>query len=244
MAKTSGLNVRCYVAGFDISGDANALDNFGYNDQLQDITDLTLLATARQKDRTSAQITVNSFFNDATDRSHDALLVSGAIPTTDRNLLVALGSAIGDSGLMMVTKQASYNTGNPVGEAITTVAEFQSNDFGAQFGLMLTAHDDTHSSATQNASIDNAASSATGAVAMLQLFDLDSGTVTFVVQDSADDISFLAVTGLTFTAATARTSERLETASGATIRRHLRIASTGTFTNADFACAVKRDIAV
>ena len=29
MAKVSGLNVRCFVQGRDISGDANALDGMG-----------------------------------------------------------------------------------------------------------------------------------------------------------------------------------------------------------------------
>lgn len=244
MAKSSGLDVRCYVAGYDISGDANALNNLGYNDELQDITDLTLSATARQKGRTDGHVTVNGWFNNATDRLNDALQVSSKLPTTDRNVLIPLGSAIGDNSWMLVAKQSNFDVDNKPGDAISVSSKFEANDYGLQSALMLTAHDDTHASASNNASVDNGGSSATGAMAMLELFDVDSGTVTVVVQDSADDASFAAISGLSFTGATMRTSERLETSATATIRQYLRAATTGTFTNADFACAIKRGTTV
>ena len=40
MAKTNGLNVRLYVEGYDLSGDANALSGLGYTSELLDVTTL------------------------------------------------------------------------------------------------------------------------------------------------------------------------------------------------------------
>lgn len=74
-----------------------------------------------------------------------------------------------------------------------------------------------------------------GLSAYLHLFDLASGTVDWEIQDSADNSSFAAVTGGGFTAVAdgaEPSAERIATSSTATIRRYVRIASTGTFTNA------------
>jgi hypothetical protein len=59
------------------------------------------------------------------------------------------------------------------------------------------------------------------------VFSVASGTATFTVQDSADDSSFTAVAGLAFTGATGATTQRLQTAAGATIRQYVRVQGTG-----------------
>jgi hypothetical protein len=66
-----------------------------------------------------------------------------------------------------------------------------------------------------------------GASAYLHVFSVASGTATFTVQDSDDNLTFATITGLAFTAATGATSERLQTAAGATIRQYVRIQGTG-----------------
>ena len=96
MAKTSGLNVRCYVGGRDISGDANALDQLGYSVELQDITGLEDSAMRRQKGRTDGSVTINGWFDNATDKAHDALLSSGSLPSADVHVLIPLGVALGE----------------------------------------------------------------------------------------------------------------------------------------------------
>lgn len=84
--------------------------------------------------------------------------------------------------------------------------------------------------------------SAFGAQAYLQVTSFAGTSVTVAVQDSADNASFAAVTGLSFTAVVAApNTQRLATANNATIRRYLRVVTTGTFNPATFAVALNRN---
>ena len=85
--------------------------------------------------------------------------------------------------------------------------------------------------------------SAYGAQAYLQVTGFTGTSVTVAVQDSADGSSYSPVTGLTFTAVTAAPAwQRLATAGSATVRRYLRVATTGTFSSATFAVALNRNL--
>lgn len=84
---------------------------------------------------------------------------------------------------------------------------------------------------------------AVGAQAYLQVTSFTGTSVTAAVQDSADGSTFTAVTGLTFTAATAAPAwQRLATAGNATVRRYLRVSTTGTFSSATFALMINRNL--
>jgi hypothetical protein len=84
-----------------------------------------------------------------------------------------------------------------------------------------------------------------GAQAYLQVTAFTGTSVTVEIEDSADDSSWAAVTGLTFTAVTAApATQRLATANTATIRRYLRVITTGTFDPATFAVVINRNLAV
>lgn len=85
--------------------------------------------------------------------------------------------------------------------------------------------------------------SAFGAQAYLQVTGFTGTSVTVAVQDSADNSTFTAVTGLTFTAVTAAPAwQRLATAGNATLRRYVRVATTGTFSSATFAVMANRNL--
>jgi hypothetical protein len=83
------------------------------------------------------------------------------------------------------------------------------------------------SGTVSGASVDNGAQSTAGASAYIHCTVMPSGTATFAVQDSANDSAFADVTGLIFTALTAPGHEYKATASGATIRRYVRVQCTG-----------------
>jgi hypothetical protein len=86
--------------------------------------------------------------------------------------------------------------------------------------------------------------SAFGAQAYLQVTAITGTSVTVAVQDSADNSSFTTITGLTFTAVTAAPAwQRLATANNATVRRYLRVITTGTFNPATFAVVFSRNLA-
>jgi hypothetical protein len=116
-----------------------------------------------------------------------------------------------------------------------------------RFGVGAAAHGGkrTDTAATLGTSIDTTASAAFGAQAYLQVFAPFTGTdATVKVQDSADNVTFADVTGLTFTQITAGpTSERLATASGATVRRYLRASTvtTGGFSSLTFAVVIVKN---
>jgi hypothetical protein len=85
---------------------------------------------------------------------------------------------------------------------------------------------------------------ASGAQAYLQVTGFTGSSVTVAVQDSADNSTFTAVTGLTFTAVTAAPAwQRLATAGNATLRRYVRVVTTGTFDPATFAVVLDRNLA-
>lgn len=77
-------------------------------------------------------------------------------------------------------------------------------------------------------SIDDGAATALGASAYINCSVMPSGTATFAVQDSADNVTFANITGLVFTALTGPGAERKATSVTATIRRYVRVQCTGT----------------
>ena len=235
MAKTSGLNTRCYVAGYDISGDANSLDGVGYNQAVIDTTAINGVATSRIIGLVDGTLGVNVFFEATSE--HAALLASNVVPTGDRVVLVPLGSAVGDAGIGLVAKQANYDVSQGgTGSPVSAKASFSANGYPPEFGVMLTAHDDTHSSASNGTSVDNSASSANGGAGYIQAFSLSSGTPTVKIQHSSDNSTFTDL--ITFTASTAISSQ-YKTVSG-TVNRYIRVISTGTFSNLKFACLFYR----
>ena len=235
MAKTSGLDTRLYVAGYDISGDASAIEGVGYTQNLMETTAFNTAATSRIIGLVDGNLGVSVFFEQTSE--HAALLSSNVLPTGDRVVTVPMGSAVGDAGIGLVSKQANYDVSQGgTGSPVTAKATFSANGYAPEFGVMLTAHDDTHSSASNGTSVDNSASSANGGAGYIQAFSLSSGTPTVKIQHSADNSTFTDL--ITFTASTAISSE-YKTVSG-TVNRYIRVSSTGTFSNLKLACLFYR----
>lgn len=79
-----------------------------------------------------------------------------------------------------------------------------------------------------------------GLSAYLQIFSFTGTSVTATVEHSPDNVTFAAVTGGAFAAATALGTQRIATTSTRTIQRYLRLATSGTFNPSTFACVVAR----
>jgi len=175
MAKESGLNVRLYVSGYDLSGDANSLAAVGYTNELYEVTTLSSSATARLLGKVDGTLTVNGFFDNASGKIHSVLSGnSGKIPTADVGVLVPLGSAIGDPAYGLVAKEAEYNTERSDTGPVTVYSSFASNGSGPEFGIMATAHDDTVTASTSGTSVDNSASSSDGGSWYYQIMALSA----------------------------------------------------------------------
>jgi hypothetical protein len=240
MAKESGLNVRLYVMGYDLSGDANAVDSMGYTQNLMETTPLNSAAATRIVGLADGGLTVNGYFDNATGKIHPTFTSnSGKLPTADQVVLVPMGASVGDPSVGISAKEADYNVSRSSGSAITVSSSFNGNGMGGEFGVMLTAHDDTHSSASSGSSVDNSASSSSGGSGYLQAISLGSGSVIVKIQESTNDSSWTdLMTFSTVGTSDVSTAERL-TMSG-TVARYLRVTSTGTFSNAKIAVGFSR----
>jgi len=150
-----------------------------------------------------------------------------------------MGSAVGSPMCGISAKEADYNVSRGTGSAMTVTSTFTGNGLGGEFGVMLTAFDDTHSSATNGTAVDNSASSASGASGYLQAISLASGSVVVKIQESADNSSWSdLITFSTVGTSGVPTAERL-TMSGS-VARYIRVISSGTFSNAKIAVALCR----
>ena len=241
MAKVTGLNVRLYVEGYDLSGDANALSGMGYTNELLDVTTLDVSAKKRIVGIVDGEISVDAFFDPASSRQHAVWTSnSGKLPTADQDVLVPMGAAVGDPCVGLISKQGTYSTTRSPASAISASATFTANASGPDFGVMLTAHDDTHSSAGSGTVMDGGAATTNGGVGYLQIFSLASGSVTVNLQESTSSGGSYSnfMTFSTVAAAAAPTAERL-TMSG-NVARYLKVTTTGTFSNAKIAVGFTR----
>jgi len=237
MAKQSGLGVRLYAAGYDLSGDANALNNMGYSQAMLDVTSLQDSAMSRIAGLSDGTLSVNGWFEATSDHAVWTSN-SGKLPSAEQVVVVGFGTALGDACIGMNAKQASYNVTRAPGAAIATVAEYQSTagqqlDFGV---LLTTGPKQTDASATDSTSVDQGAGTSAGAVGYIEAMSIGSGSATVKIQSSTNNTVWSDL--ITFTAVTAQTSERL--AVTGTVNRYVRVITSGTFTNLVFVVGFAR----
>ena len=237
MAKSSGVAGGFYVGGYDLSGDVGAVDNLSSPRATQDVTGIGQSAMDRLLMPGSGEIAFKSFFNDAALQEH---VILGALPTTDTQVVYAKGQAIGDVCAMLVAKQIDYNPSrNSDGSLEFTITASSTSGVPLEWGVMLSAADDTHGSAGSSSSLDSGASSSAGAAAYLQVIDINSGTPTFKIEDSTNDSSWSDLVSFSAVANGNEPAFERKTVSG-TVNRYLRVTSTGTFSNAKFIIGIRR----
>lgn len=230
MTKSSGIGHNLYVAQYDLSGDVGAVNQLAGPRGTVEVTGLTSRAVERRLTMRDGMISFNAFWNTATDQVQDAL---EGLVRTDRLVTYAAltgSGAVGDVAASLSAKQIDYDPTRGQDGSLVTTTSFQANATGLEWGLALTTGKQSFATGTvSGTSIDfGATDSDFGASAYLHVFSVASGTATFTVQDSDDDSSFAAITGLAFTGATGATSQRLSTALDATIRQYVRVQGTGT----------------
>lgn len=248
MTKKTGLGQAFYLGGYNLSGDTGAGNDIGGGlAGTQDVTGIDKSAFERIGLQRDGRLGWNSFFNPEAAKAHEVL---SGLPTTDRHLVWATGTAIGSPAACMVGKQIDYNPTRGQDGALTIAVQAQANGFGLEWGDLLTAGVRTDTTATNGASLDlGIGSTAFGMQAYLQVFAFTGTTATITVQESGDNgvgDAWAAVAGGAFAAVTAGpAAARIQTARDQTVERYLRVATSGTFTNLQFAVIVIRnDVAV
>lgn len=238
MSKSSGLGTHLYIGGRDVSNDTSAVAITSPT-ALLEFTGIDKSAHERLGGLRDGSIAVTSFFNPA-----NAHLTYSALPTADVHTAWGYGAAIGNPIACQVAKQLNYDPTRAADGMLTAAVQAQANGFGLEWCTHLTPGLRTDTGATNGASWDSGGSLSFGAQAYLQVTAFSGTDVTIAIQDSADNVTFTNVTGLSFTAVTAApASQRLATTNTATIRRYLRVATTtsGGFTSATFVVAINKN---
>lgn len=242
MTKLSGLGWAFYVDGYDLSGDTAALGRMSTPQATLPSTGIDKSGMERLGGQRDGAIEWTSWFNDAALQQHAALK---AVSASDVVLLAQSAATVGAPAVGMIGKQTNYAPSRSEAGALQFSVPAAANGFGAEWGAMLTAGKRTDTTATASGTgLDTTASLSFGAQLYLEVFSFTGTSVTVKLQDSADNSTFADVTGGSFAAATGRSSQRIQTGPTQTVRRYLRVATTGTFTNAVFAVmCVKNDAA-
>ncbi len=247
MAKSSGLGDALHIAGYDASGDIQQLGAIGGGPALLNVTGINKSAYERLGGLRDGRIEMTTFFNHVavTGATHEKL---SALPRTDVILTYCRGTTLGNPAASLVGKQVNYDPTRGDDGMLTFAVSAQANGYGLEWGKQLTAGVRTDTAATNGTAIDTTASASFGAQAYLQVFSPFTGTdATVKIQDSADNVTFADVAGLSFTQITAApTSERISISNTSTIRRYVRAVTVTTagFTSLSFAVNfVKNEVA-
>lgn len=231
MTKQTGLGSRLWVGSTNLSGDINSLKRIAGGPAALDLSDITQTGYDRLGGRRDGGIDVTCYFNPTAGRAHP---VYSALPRTDTIVSFAVGATIGTPCASCQALQIGYDgTVNQDGSLTLEVAS-NSDRYGLEWGELLTSGDGrTDTTATASGTgLDGTAATTFGGQAYLHVSAFTGTNVTVKLQDSADNASFADVTGGAFTAKTAVGFERI--AITGTIRRYVRLATTGTFSNATF----------
>lgn len=242
MARASGLGANFYVNGVDLSGDVGSLQNISTPRGLQDVTGINKSGHERIYLTRDGQITYSAFFNPA--GAHATL---SPLSTADQPVTYAHRATLGAPAASMVAKQLNYDPTRDANGAISAInVQTLANGYGLEWGLMLTAGQDTFASADAGTGYDYGAgvgSTLFGLQAWLHVFDIDTGSATVAIQDSNDGGTdpWVNVTDAVFNAASATGSQRLQTGRTQAVKQWLRVNVTGTFTNLDCAVMVTKN---
>lgn len=237
MAKQAGMGMRCYVGGSNLSGDVGSIGKVSGGPAVLEMTDITQSAHERAGGLRDGGIDWSSYFNPA--RAHPVL---AALPRTDQLVTVTAGVAVGDPAASCVALQIGYDGTRGNDGAFTFALSATSDGYGVEWGQLLTAGERTDSAATASGTgLDGGASSAFGCQMYVHLTAFTGTSVTIKLQDSADNATFADLSGATTSAMTTAGWQRIAISNAATVRRYVRVATTGTFSNAVFVVTMVRN---
>lgn len=240
MAKSSGLGDHCAFGGYLVGGDVQDISMHGGPAAL-DVTDITQFGHARLGGLRDGGMSVSAFMNPSAGQEHAAF---SPLLLTDSVMTYLRGQLIGNPACSQNSKQVNYDPTRAADGMLTEKVEAQANAYGQEWGVQLTPGPRTDTTATPGTSWDTGGSLSFGAQLYVHLTAFTGTSVTVTLQDSADNSSFSPVTGMATSALTAIGAVRLATINTATIRRYVRVATSGTFSSATFiANLVKNQLA-
>ena len=248
MTKQAALGMGLLVDGIDLSGDTATINNIsGGLAGTQDMTDITKSAVARAGLLRTAAWDLTSFFNAAAGTAHPTW---SALPTINRIAQVYFGATLGNVAAAIVSKQTNYDPKRSGSGELTIGVGIQSDGFGMEWGYQHTAGQRTDTAATNGTGVDWGAGVGTTAFGLqmyVQLLSITGTSVTIKLQHSDDNAAgdpYADITGATTGAlSSAPQSVRVATAINASVKRWIRVVTTGTFNPGTFHVLVNRNLA-
>lgn len=242
MGKQSGLGDNFYIGEFNISGDVNSLGSVSCPMGVLPVTGIDKSAMERIYAHQDGHMEGTTYFNDAAGQAHAALKT---LPRTDRVVSYFRGTTLGNPAASMVAKQIGYDPSRGDDGSLTFEFAAEANSFGLDWGRMVTAGVRTDTTATNGTAVDFLTGSTSfGLQAYLHVFAFTGTSVTIKLQESSDNGGadpFADITGGGFTVVSGVTSERIQTTRALTVERYIRVVTTGTFSNVQFAVSVNRN---
>lgn len=224
----NGYNLSAYLTSFKSTEDVDMAETSTFGTSAK-----TYVAGMRD-----ATLSLEGYFDGVAGAVDDVL--KAAIQVNDSIFMLwPQGDTVGLYGYGFKANESSYEVSGDTGGVVSISVEAQSN-VGAE--RLIAYHAMATESATGNGtSVDGSASSTGGAVAYLEVPDITGITALGVkFQDSADNVSWLDITGGAFTSVTANFAKQRLAISG-TIRRYVRTVWTFTGTGtATFAVGLGR----
>ncbi|MFF4600158.1 hypothetical protein [Amycolatopsis sp. NPDC001319] len=250
MTKQSGLGDALFLHGGDYSGDIGQLGKVGGGPAALDVTAIDKSAAERIGGLRDGGIDYTAYFNPTLVTGVHAKL--SALPTADQIVTYCRGKALGAAAACLVAKQLNYDPKRATDGGLTFDVSAAGNGFGLEWGTLLTPGIRTDVAGANGVGVDMGPGSGPGFTgpalfglqAYLHVFALTGTDVTVKLQESSDNgvaDAWADVVGGAFTAATAAGAQRIQTARNQTVERYLRVVTTGTFTNAQFAVVVARN---
>jgi hypothetical protein len=146
-----------------------------------------------------------------------------------------MGGTVGDAGAALIGKQINYDGARTADGGLNFSVSVQGNATPVEWGVSLTTGKAT-TGAASFASVDQSASSSSGATGYIQAFSIASGTATIKIQESANDSSWSDL--IAFSNVTGRATERV-TMSGS-VARYIRVTVTGSISSLVLAVLFRR----
>jgi hypothetical protein len=168
-------------------------------------------------------VSLSGMFEATESVGTDQFFASALGSATKIKLIVAPeGNSVGAGAIVLVADDTSYEVSSAIADIVQASAEFQSTD-AVEHGKILSSG--SAISATGNGTgVDNALATTNGGAGFLSVpVNTRNGNITVKIQHSADDSTFADLVTFTVVSSTAKTSERVEVASGTTVNRYLRV---------------------
>ena len=160
MAKQNGLAQKLLVGGYDLSGNVQALDGVHGGPALGDVTTIDQAAHSRLGLQRDGGGSVATLMDPAL--AHPVL---AALPVTDEQVMYLLNPlAVGSPAACCIAKQIDYDQARAANGMLTQKTQFDSNGFGVEWCVALTAGVRSDSTAVNGTALDQGGGFTTPAV--------------------------------------------------------------------------------